>query len=221
MSIKIWQKPQEYGSYVVGGDVAEGKEGNDYSVLNIIDNSTLKTVCKYSGHCRPDELAIIAFVMGNWYNEAYIGIEINAGLWVNTILFEELRYNNIYFREAVDDITHRVSRQIGFQTSEKTRRPMLDNLKVLLANYPDIWTNKDFLNECLTFVKDERGRPEAMSGRHDDEIIATAIAYFIRDNAPLQLKRPVEIAQTAENYVKARLEKLYGRKSNISQNNYI
>lgn len=219
--IKIWEKPQEYSSYVMGGDVAEGKEGNDYSVLNIINNNTLKTVCKYSGHCRPDELAIIAYALGNWYNEAYIGIEVNAGLWVNTILFEELLYENMYFREAIDDITHRVGRQIGFQTSEKTRRPMLDNLKVLLANYQDIWMNKDFLNECLTFVKNERGRPEAMSGRHDDEVIATAITYFIRENAPIQFDKPKEIAQTSENYVKARLDKLYGRKSNISQNNYL
>lgn len=213
--IKIWEKPQPYHSYICGGDVAEGKEDNDYSVLNFIDNQSFKTVCKYKGHCRPDELAIIAFVLGNWYNRAHIGIEVNSGLWVNTLLFENLAYENMYFREAIDDITHRVGRQIGFHTSNKTRRPMLDNLKVLLANYPDIWTNVDFLNECLTFVKNQNGRPEAMMGRHDDEVMATAITYFIKESAPTQFNQPQIISQSSENFAKIILENLYGKKQKL------
>ena len=32
----------------------------------------------------------------------------------------------------------------------------------------------------LTFVRNEKGRPEALSGEHDDLIMGLAIAYHIR-----------------------------------------
>lgn len=221
--IKIWRKPEPYAAYTIGGDVAEGKENGDYSTIEVIDNKTLKCVAKYRGHCRPDELTHIAYALGMWYNYAYMGIESNTGLWVNTELYETLEYPNMYFREAMDDITHRVGRQLGFLTSEKTRKPILDELRKMLALYPDIWTNADFLNEALVFVRNERGRPEAMSGRHDDEVIATAIAYEIRYNAPEEYDEPHEIPQTGTEYVKARLSKLYGDKNRdvISQSDFI
>ena len=34
--------------------------------------------------------------------------------------------------------------------------------------------------EMLSFVKNERGRPEAMAGAHDDCVMALAIAHYIR-----------------------------------------
>ena len=32
----------------------------------------------------------------------------------------------------------------------------------------------------LTFVRNEKGRPEAMSGAHDDLVMSLAITYYIR-----------------------------------------
>lgn len=157
-----------------------------------------------------------------WYNNAYIGIEVNKdGLWVNTELFKQ-GYPNLYFREAIDNITNKVSAQVGFRTDEKTRPYILSELQRMLYNNSEIWTNRDFLEECLTFVRNRVGRPEAMSGKHDDEIMATAIAYEIRRNAPKQFSRP-EVKNQEELSVMMRLEKLYGKKGElkISQQNYI
>ena len=40
--------------------------------------------------------------------------------------------------------------------------------------------DKDTLNEMLTFVRNEKGRPEAQMGAHDDCVMALAIGYFTR-----------------------------------------
>jgi hypothetical protein len=219
--LKVWELPSEFKSYVIGGDTAEGLEDGDNSTLEVIDNQSLKTVAKFSGKIHPDEYVKIAFALGQWYNYGYMGIEVNKdGLWVNTELFKQ-GYPNLYFREALDDITNRVGSKVGFKTDERTRPYILSELQRMLYNYTDIWNNKDFLEECLTFVRNKMGRPEAMSGKHDDEIMATAIAYEIRRNAPKQFNKP-EVKNQSELMIQMRLEKLYGKKTNntIKQNDY-
>ena len=43
------------------------------------------------------------------------------------------------------------------------------------------WINdKETLEEALTFVRNEKGRPEAQNGAHDDLIMGLAITYYIR-----------------------------------------
>lgn len=215
----IWDLPQQYHSYILGGDVAEGVNG-DSSVAVVIDNKTMKTVAKYSfNKCPPDEYTLIVYALGMWYNQAYTGVESNKdGLWVNSELFK-MGYPNLYFREQLDDITHSVSRKIGFRTSEQTRPYILSELRKLLAENNNIWTNKDFLNECLVFVRSKVGKPEAMNGKHDDEIFATSIAYEIRRNAPEAFTHQEELPQTVESLIMQRLQSMK-QPQGISQYDY-
>jgi hypothetical protein len=219
--IKVWEEPKEYASYTIGGDTAEGIEGGDYSVLIAVDNKTLKTVAKMKATIPPDEMSKVAYDLGKWYNNAYMGIEVNKdGLWVNTELFK-MGYTNLYYREAIDDITNRIGARLGFKTTELTRPYILSELRKMLASHNNIWNNKEFLEECLVFVRNKMGRPEAMSGKNDDEIMATAIAYEIRRNAPMAFEVMQE--QTPrDDIIDQRLEKLYGRNKNkISQEFYM
>ena len=114
------------------------------------------------------------------------------------------------------------SSKVGFKTDERTRPYILAELQKMLYNYSEVWTNKSFLEECLTFVRNKVGRPESMSSKNDDRIFATAICYEVRRNAPKQFDRP-EVKSQSELMVQMRLEKLYGRKGEktISQKNYI
>lgn len=220
---QVWEKPQAFHSYTIGADVAEGV-GGDYSVCTVIDNQTLKTVAKWKHKlCPPDEFALVVYAIGVWYNFAYTGVEANKdGLWVNTELFK-MGYPNLYYRELMDDITNQVSRKVGFKTDEKTRPYILSELRKMLAQYPEIWNDKEFLDECLVFVRNKVGRPEAMSGKHDDEIFSKSIAYEIRRNAPEAFEKPREVAQTGASYVQMRLEKLKNKHNskNISQSDYL
>ncbi len=181
----------------------------DFSIGKVIDARSLKTVAKFKSKlCPPDEFAVVLYALGIWYNSAYTGVESNKdGLWVNTELFK-MEYPNLYYREQIDDITRSVSRKVGFKTDSITRPHILAELRKTLATVKDAWNDADFLNECLTFVRNKLGRPAAMSTKHDDEIMSLAIGLEIRRNAPEAFAEPVEVAQDGQNYVKARLERL-------------
>ena len=220
----IWEQPQMYDSYILGGDTSEGVN-QDNSVAVVKNNKSLKTVASFvSGSCPPDEYALIVFALGLYYNTAYVGVESNKdGLWVNDTLFK-MGYSNLFFRERYDDITKSVGKQLGFRTGARERDPILANLKSYLNNYNDIWVDKEFLMECLTFVRNKVGKPEAMEGRKDDRVMAEAIAFEIRKNAPSEFEKPVSLyTQTNEQRIMARLDylKKSKNKSMITQDSYI
>jgi hypothetical protein len=222
--VQIWEEPKAYHSYILSGDVAEGVDG-DYSIAKVKDAKTLKTVAKFKSKlCPPDEYAVTAYALGQWYNYAYTGIESNKdGLWVNNELFK-MGYPNLYFREQLDDITNKVSRKVGFYTGPRERPVILSELRKVLSQHSDCWNDKEFLAECLTFVRNKVGRPEAMNGKHDDEIMTDAIGLEIRRNAPEAFEQPREVPQSGESYVIARLEKLKSKKHGTgipTQNDFI
>ena len=219
--LKIYELPKSVGSYVLAADVAEGKLG-DSSTFYLIDNLTLKPCAEFdSNKIRPDEFAELLDSIGRWYNNAYLAVESNAGLWVLTTLYETHCYPNLYWRETVDDVTHAIGKKLGYHTGGSNRKPMLDNLLVQVNLEEGVWT-KGFLQQCLVFIKADNGRPEAMQGKHDDIIIATGICHYIRENAPSvkQLPKTGEL-HTAEERIMARLKAKQLNTKTISQNNYL
>ena len=221
-TLSIYEKPQELGSYVIGGDVAEGK-GQDSSSCVCINNKTLKPAAEFdSNKIRPDEYAEFLNALGRYYNTAYLAVESNSGLWVLTELLETYQYSNLYWREAIDDVSHTVNKRLGYNTGtgSQGRKVMLDNLQVQVNLYEGIWTSK-FLQECLVFVKDEMGRPEAMEGKHDDMVIAYGICHYVRDNMTTEMQAPnTGELKTSQERIMARLSKYKTDKDEISQENY-
>lgn len=193
--LKIWELPNQYDAYVIGGDTAEGLADGDWSVLKVINNSTLRTAAKFRARIPPDEFAKAAYLLGMFYNRAYMGIESNKdGLWVNAELVE-MNYPNLHFQQTLDEATQKQRKKFGWKTDGKTRPLMLAELNKMLNLHDDVWQDGELLSECLSFVRNDAGRPEAVSGSNDDELFATAIAFMIRENAPKFAKeRPREVS---------------------------
>jgi len=180
----LWEPSLKGVSYTVGVDVAEGVEG-DYSVARVIENGTARTVAKYrSNVVGPAEFARVLWAIGRRYNWAHIACESNKdGNWVNAELIE-MGYPNLHQRESVDDITGKVSTKMGFATTTVTRPVVLAELRTAILEEDSGWVDPNLLRECLTFVRSSgTGRPEAMSGCHDDEVMAHAIALYCRGEA--------------------------------------
>jgi hypothetical protein len=57
---------------------------------------------------------------------------------------------------------------------------MLSELAVLLSQRPELFASERLLAECSSFVTDERGRPAAARGSHDDLVMSMAIAQAVR-----------------------------------------
>lgn len=221
--LKIYEKPQEFIYYVIGADVAEGKN-NDSSSANGINNKTAKPAFGFnSNKIRPDEYAEVLNELGLWYNKAYLAVESNTGLWVLTELNEKYNYPNLYWREQVEEVTHAVGKKLGYHTGtgSQGRKVMLDNLLVEVNNNLGIWT-KPFLNEALTFIRNDQGRPEAAEGKHDDEVLSVGICHFVRNNVPAQFENITAQPKSVEERIMARLakKKLESQSDSIQQKDY-
>ena len=119
------------------------------------------------------------YCLGIYYNESLIGIENNYSTYPTKKL-KEYNYPNIYLRELEDNISEKVQDKYGFVTNKATRPIILSILKEVFRD--NIWwiNDIDTLREALVFIVNEKGRPEAQPGEHDDLIIGLAITYYIR-----------------------------------------
>jgi hypothetical protein len=177
-SLEIFKKPEVGIRYVIGGDTAEGLASGDAQVLYVINHKTEECDAIYRSQVAPDELATEAYKLGKFYNWALLGIEVNKdGLWVNDAL-EKSGYINLYYRKIFDDITQKVTKFFGWKTTGATRPFALAALKAVFFR-KDTGFPAQLLNEMLTFVRNEKGKPEAMDKKHDDVIFAASIGYAI------------------------------------------
>lgn len=176
--LMVWKKPEPNKRYVLGGDTAEGLHDGDASTMTVIEVESRDICAIYKANIPPDEYYDAVIAVGNWYNTALVAVESNKdGFWVNNEL-ERNGYGNLYFRQKIDDITKQVGKTFGWRTDRSTRDTVLTELR-------SVFSEKNFiqvplLDEMTTFVRNSRGKAEAMSGSHDDIIMSTAIAYMVR-----------------------------------------
>lgn len=175
--IKIYEDAQDGYPYVLGGDIAG--EGSDIFTGHVLNNISGKQVAVLGQEYNEVEYAKQMYCLGKYYNFAVIGIETNFSTYPQREL-ERLKYPNFYERERTDVYTGAVAQSFGFRTDAKTRPLILGQLQAIVLNHVDSVTDRETLNEMLTFVKNEKGRPEAQQGKHDDNIIGIAIAHHIR-----------------------------------------
>ena len=190
-AIEIWCEPEPGHVYAIGADTAG--DGSDYFVAYVIDKETRRQVAKYRG--LTDERSFVRQIMalGYLYNTAMVGVEINFSTYVVQSM-EDAGYLNMYVREIIDTFTHRTLRKFGFRTTSMTRPLILDGLKAIVNEEPGLIEDPDFFHEAIAFAKNDRGKPEAPSGEHDDCIMAMAISYYILDQA----QAPIEPVYTED-----------------------
>ena len=194
-AIKVYKEPEEGVPYVIGGDTAG--DGSDSFVAQVLDNRTGEQVCVLRQQYDEDLYAKQVFALGMWYNTALVGIETNWSTYP-VLTLERLGYPNLYVRETVDSYTHRPKKSFGFETNSKTRPVIIAELIKAVREDIGIVCDKDTLREMLTFVRNEKFRPEAEEGAHDDCIMALAIAHFIRPQQDYLPEKKVKRSEWTE-----------------------
>ena len=190
--ISIYKEPDETHPYVIGGDTAG--TGSDYFVGQVVDNITSEQVAVLRRQTDEDVYAKQMYCLGQYYNNALVGIETNFSTYP-VMELERLAYPNQYVRERVDDYTHAIQRSFGFRTDTKTRPVAIAGLVKAARDDINIICDKTTLEEMLTFVRDEAFKPVAEEGAHDDCVMALAIAHYIR---PQQSYLPIDISVEVE-----------------------
>jgi hypothetical protein len=193
----IFREPMEGHEYVMGVDVAEGVgEEGDNSAFEIIDQNTIEQVAEfYSNSVPPHIFSQIINEIGYYYNTALVVVENkNQGTAVLSALQYDLAYENIFYDE-------KSRRQTAGVKTGKDNRPMcLEALQNRLMNRVVRINSRRFTKELKTFIYNKNSKkPEAQRGRHDDAIMAMAMALYIRDNMtrglPPGAEAPKEMVQ--------------------------
>ena len=200
--IKIYELPNtpKVTRYCIGGDTAG--EGSDYFTGHVLDARTGKQVAVLKHQFDADLYAKQMYCLGMYYSSrnirgelqtALIGIECNFDSFPIREL-ERLGYYNMYVRQEEDTYTGKLTKRFGFRTDRNSRPRVISNLVQVVRESTNLLNDKDTLEEMLTFVRNEKGRPEAQEGAHDDLVMGLAIAYEIKDQV-LFSEEPITMEQ--------------------------
>ncbi|MGM0409234.1 MAG: hypothetical protein ACQEQF_00625 [Bacillota bacterium] len=203
-SVTIYNEPKEAKGYAIGGDTAS--EGKDFNFAQVIDkqgnqHATIKI------DKDEDLYADQTYCLGKLYNGAIIAFETNHSTHPIKVL-REREYPRIYIRgQSTDQISRKKRNKFGYYTTKKNRNEMLGQLKTLVREHPERINDVYTLKQMMTFVRDENNKPVAEEGKHDDAILAYAIALAIRDNTPRikgKSEKKSKVQSHKENLVKQR-----------------
>jgi len=174
----IFREPKKGRKYVIGGDPAEGIQG-DYTAGSIIDILTLEEVAYfYNNKTKPHDFADKLIFAGKLYNNALIAPERNNhGHTVIDRLKD--KYSNIFAERVFDERRNKKTKRLGWQTNTRTRDLIIDRLVEYFDDDIFVPNSQVLKDEMINFITNANGKREARSGKHDDLIIATAIALQV------------------------------------------
>ena len=189
--IKIYEMPNspEVTKYCIGGDTAggEGTSYSDFFTAHVINAKNGKQAAVLRHQFDADQYAKQIYCLGKWFGtgnsceeDALIGIESNFDSFPIREL-TRLGYTNQFVRNEEDTYTGKLQKRFGFRTDRNSRPRIISNLVEIVREHTYQLNDRETLEEMLTFVRNEKGRPEAQEGAHDDLVMGLAIAYEIQD----------------------------------------
>lgn len=179
----MWRERIPGVGYSIGADVAEGLSKGDNSCAYVINNEELRVEAVWHGKIEPEAFAQVLFLLGKYYNEAWLGIERNNhGLTVIDNIKRD--YPNLYRQRVHDRLIDGLTEKLGWTTSAKTKPLMIDDLKYLIRKEELVIYDTEIIKEFSDYVADDSGRTNALPGSNDDRIMALAIAYQVYKKHP-------------------------------------
>lgn len=172
-SFKVWNVPKYGKHYWIGVDVAEGLGGNrDSSTMFVMDKEGNQVAEFKSNKIKPYEFADIVDAVGRWYNKALLTVEKASG---GHSIIERLRYEKHYMnmtKYKTYDEFKRTIWNVGFDTNNKTKSIAVNDAREWFDKGLININSMDLLEEMKTFISEDNGAFNAVSGAHDDLVSA-------------------------------------------------
>lgn len=217
--LSVWKLPTPGASYCMGTDSAQGLGDGDFDCTVVLNARTLEHVATLHGRWEPDYFGELSVELGLAYNKAYWGVENAPQGHGHTVLAtaRRLQYPRLYWHERQEremvDISRKhktvwpmvgPSRTLGWPTTSSTKPGLIDDLASAIVSTELVSYDKEFWSECLTYVRDERGRTDASTGSHDDRVMAMAIARRMAGAQTMRSSTPTQNAPTRPVYAGGR-----------------
>jgi len=187
--VYIYIEPVEGKPYGIGADTAG--DGSDKNIAQVIDRSGEQQALLLIEKDE-DLFAEQVFCLGYLYNWARTSIETNYSTHPVKVLVER-GYPNVDIREqSPDSFSGKLYNKYGFNTNRGNRNSILGELRTLVRDNVQYIHDITTLKEMLSFIINDKGKPEAEEGKHDDTIMAYAIAYSIIDKLTLKVSNDIK-----------------------------
>jgi len=176
----IWRPPEQGRRYVIGADVGEGLTHGDPSAACVLDRETGEQVAELHGRIAPGRFARLLAALGRLYLGAELAVERNNhGYTTLEALHSTLNYVPLYRHRRYDQ-SGSSGEVLGWPTNAQTKPVMIDDLAEAVAEGHLLIRSEGLVDECLTFITTDSGSREAQPGKHDDRVMAAAIAWQVR-----------------------------------------
>ena len=174
--LKIYHEAQPGHKYIMSVDAA--KDGTDAFAVQIVDITDFRFVQAATAQLQIDYLLMPEFI-DEWareYNNAYLIIENNegAGQSIADQLYQTYEYENLHFDKDVG--RNKKKTYPGFRTTSKTRKQILQTLKLFIENDKLEINDKKTINEFYQFIL-VNSKFQADDGAHDDMIMSLALIF--------------------------------------------
>lgn len=176
--VLIFEHAKPDRKYFIAVDVSEGI-GQNYTALQVIDATELpyRQVARYRSNQIADIVVpTVVTNIANYYNRAYILIEVNTGDKIPYIIWNDLEYENLLCTQdkgrGGQNLTLGPGKnrpRLGLKTTPHVKKLACSNLKELIEQDKLIIKDFETLSELTTFVSmPGKHTYEAEKGRFDD-----------------------------------------------------
>lgn len=174
-SFFIYKNVVSDSKYFIGVDSGEGI-GQDYSTVVVFNQDGEEMAMFKNNKIKPFQFSEVVNLIGHYFNKALLVVErASAG---HTII-EKLRYEYSYMnmlKYKTYDARGRKKTKVGFETSSKSKGLIINNLREMFDTEQIVINSREILEEMKVFVVNDKGNMGAMSGYHDDLVMACAMA---------------------------------------------
>jgi len=217
--LAIWEMPQPGEHYFAGVDTARGDENNigvgDYAAIIMWNAETGNMAARYMSRVSPETLAEYAGLIGRFFNNACLNVELNG---LGYVVMRDLRdrhfYPNQYRWKGRDDkFDGKPGTAFGFETTSRYRSMMFNLFRTSLYRKEAIPRDKVFVAQ-MTAAKIENFRWEVAVG-HDDVFMAGLLGWIAKEQfhpTTCKKRKSRNVMLTAEELAAAQIA-LTGRAS--------
>ncbi len=178
--IKIFEEPKNH-EYQIGVDPSLGAV--DPCGIKVVDKDTGELVASYKGFVNTEVIVEKTVQLALMYSLLRKPLVIPEATGVGQAFVESLKkvYDKIYEREVFNQRERKHSKKLGFYTNFATKTQLIENFKTLAGKkFPKI-RDKEVIDEAQTFVYSDGVSQQgagAQNGYHDDQLMATFLAYW-------------------------------------------
>ena len=204
--LKVWAGPDNSEivrhRYIVACDIGGSHKTSDFSDIVVLDRydeiygGVPEIVAEWHGHCDADQLAMRCAQIAHFYNDAYLVIENNTAYsrMNNTegnqseLFFPILLplYNNLYSAsQSKLKKVKNIEMKWGFNTNKNTKVAVVKTMARIIRDGGYMERELAAIDECTYFLYYKQNNCYgAVAGKHDDRVMARAIALYVEKDMP-------------------------------------